>query len=232
MPRTLVALLAHNESECIAETVRELRSQLPQVTVLAVDDGSSDDTAARALAAGAIVVRHPFNLGVAAGEATGLAYAIAHGFDRVIRMDGDGQHDPRSATALLEALDQGAELVVGSRFLAERTFESSGLRRAANRFLAALLTRLCGFAVTDPTSGYRAVAGRALPYFAEHFPNQYPEPESLLMASRRGFKVKEVAVAMRPRRTGRSSLTPFRSAFYMLKVCFALTLELLRPIES
>jgi glycosyltransferase involved in cell wall biosynthesis len=225
---TLVILLAFDEEAAIARSVEEVIRELPGCDVLVVDDGSADRTALLARAAGASVVRHAFNLGVAAAESTGLRFALAHGYDAALRMDGDGQHDPASARALLEAVAGGAELAVGTRFAGLESYRSSAVRRAGNRFLSRLVSLLCGRPLTDPTSGFRAFGGRALPFFAEHFPHDYPEPESLVWACRRGFRVQELPARMRPRTAGQSSLTPLGSAYYMIKVSFALTLELWR----
>jgi glycosyltransferase involved in cell wall biosynthesis len=218
-------LLARNESECIGQTVTELRDVVSDADVLVVNDGSMDDTAAVAQRAGAIVLSHPINLGVAAGEATGLLFAFRRGYTRVVRMDGDGQHDPRSVHALIDALDAGADMVVGSRFVGPASYRSVGLRRLGSRFISGMLRVLSGQLITDPTSGFRAFGPRAIAFFSEVHPHDYPEPESVQMAVNRGFKVREVAALMRPRRTGVSSLTPLRSLFYMLKVSFALVLE-------
>jgi glycosyltransferase involved in cell wall biosynthesis len=226
--RPLIVLLAHNEEGCIASTVRELKRELEDVDVLVIDDGSRDRTAELARSAGAQVISHPFNLGVAAGEATGLLYASRQGYTRVLRMDGDGQHDPGSIPGLLEALDSGAELAIGSRFAGVDSFRSTWLRRLGSGFLSRLLSVLCRQRITDPTSGFRGFGGRAIAYFARTHPHDYPEPESVLMASRKGFSIREVPVRMRPRRTGVSSLTPWKSAYFMVKVSFALLLERLR----
>src|SRR6185295_12114658 len=172
--------------------------------------------------------RHPINLGVSAAESTGLAFARRRGYGAVVRMDGDGQHDPAFAGALLEAVRGGADLAVGTRFGDLRSFESTALRRAGNAFLSKVVSVLCRQKVTDPTSGFRAFSARAAAYFAGIHPHDYPEPESLLMAHRQGFRIREVPVRMRPRTSGRSSLTPGRSAYYMVKTSLALTLELLR----
>jgi len=222
-----VILLGYEEEAAIGQTVAEAARALPGADLLVVDDGSSDRTAEAARAAGARVVRHPFNLGVAAAEATGLRWAVRRGYAAAVRMDGDGQHDPASAPALLEAIAEGAELAVGTRFASVESFRSNALRRAGNRLLSSVVSALSGQPFTDPTSGFRAFGGRALPYFAEHFPHDYPEPESLLWACRRGFRVVELPVRMRPRTSGESSLGPFASAYYMVKVSLALGLELL-----
>ncbi len=227
-PRTLVVLLALDEEACIARAVGEARAALPGADVLVVDDGSSDGTAQQARSAGALVARHPINLGVSAAEATCLTYAHRNGYGAVVRMDGDGQHDPAFARALLAALEDGADLAVGTRFSELRSFESTLLRRAGNAFLSRVVSALCGQRITDPTSGFRAFNRRCAAFFAGVHPHDYPEPESLLMAHRQGFRIREVPVRMRPRTTGRSSLTPGRSAYYMMKTSLALTLELLR----
>lgn len=227
-PRTLALLLALDEVACIGQAVREVKAALPDADVLVVDDGSEDGTAKEALAAGALVARHPINLGVSAAESTGLEYARRHGYGAVVRMDGDGQHDPAFAGALLDAVRDGADLVVGTRFGEVRSFESTALRRAGNAFLCAVVSALCRQKLTDPTSGFRAFSPRGAAFFAGVHPHDYPEPESLLMAHRQGFRIREVPVRMRPRTSGHSSLTPGRSAYYMVKTSLALTLELLR----
>ncbi|MHB8418604.1 MAG: glycosyltransferase family 2 protein [Myxococcales bacterium] len=230
--RALAVLLAYEEAASIGRTVAEVARELPSADVLVVDDGSSDGTAEAARAAGARLVRHPFNLGVAAAEATGLRWAVRGGYQAVVRLDGDGQHDPASAHALLEAVAGGAELAVGTRFSGIESFRSTPLRRAGNRLLSGVVSALCGLRLTDPTSGFRAFGGRALPFFAETFPHDYPEPESLLWACRRGFRVQELPVRMRPRTAGESSLSPLGSAYYMVKVSLALGLELLRATPA
>src|SRR5205085_340113 len=127
--------------------------------------------------------------GVAAGEASGLLYAARFGYGRVVRMDGDGQHDPASVASLLEALDTGAELAIGSRFAGITSFRSTFLRRFGNRFLAWLLSSLCQQRITDPTSGFRGFGPQAIRFFARTHPHDYPEPESVLMSARQGFKI-------------------------------------------
>ncbi len=224
-------VLAYNEAACIAEFVQELRRSCPALAVVVVDDGSADDTAAVARRGGATVLRHPYNLGVAAAESTGLLYAVRKGYTRVVRLDGDGQHDPAYVADLLDAVARGADVAVGSRYLGIKSFASTALRRAGSQYLSWLLSALCGMRITDPTSGFRAFSRAAARGFAESPPHDYPEPESALWACRRGLRVVEVPVAMRPRSTGTSSITPVRSLYYMVKVSLALTLERLRPIE-
>ena len=183
-----------------------------------------------ARAAGALVARHAARLGVAGAEATGLSYAARHGFERVVRLDADGQHDPQAVMAVLGALDAGADLVIGSRYLnAPSPAGPLSARRLGSQFLARLLSFTTGLEVTDPTSGLRGFSTKARDVFSTIEVHGYPEPESILLAARRHLRVREVEVRMRPRLAGESTLTPLASAFYMLKVCFSLSVELLRP---
>ncbi len=226
----LVALPAWNEEACIGETLLELQRAGLVVDVLVVDDGSEDGTAQAARRAGAQIIRHPLNLGVAAAESTALRWAVRRGYRRLVRMDADGQHDPSFIPALLAAVDGGEDLVIGSRFIdgSRAGFGSTPWRRAGSTFLAKLLTGLSGVRITDPTSGFRAFGPAAMSLFASAFPHDYPEPESVLMASRRGLSVREVPVRMRPRRAGTSSITPGESVVYMGKVSLALVIERMR----
>ncbi len=226
--RGLVAVLAYNEAPSIAHTIRELTGTARNVDVLVVDDGSTDGTAALAREAGAAVLRHPVNLGVSTGEASALAYALRHGFRMMVRVDGDGQHDPACVKSLMDAIEGGADLVIGSRFAGTASYTSTGLRRLGIGFLSRLLSSLIRMRVTDPTSGFRGFSRGAMRLFSRTYPHEYPEPESVLMASRSGLVIREVPVRMRPRFAGRSSLSGWGAAFYVLKVCTALSLEFLR----
>jgi len=229
-PQTLVVVPAFNEAEAIARTVGEILSQPIPVSVLVVDDGSSDDTAARAMAAGALVVRLPFNLGIGGAVQTGYRYARARGYDFAVQVDGDGQHDPGYLEALLRpVLDGGADMAVGSRFLSVgEGFRSSALRRAGIRFLGLLIRVMTGFGVTDPTSGFRACGRRLIEIYAAYYPPDYPEPEAIVVARRLRCRVVEVPVVMRPRSSGSSSISFLQSMYYMLKVSGAILLHTLK----
>ncbi len=225
--QVVVFILAFNEEASIGALVCETRAKLPDATIVVVDDGSVDATAARASAAGAWVLRHPFNLGVAASEATGLKYAKRGGHRIAVRLDGDGQHDPAFVSELVAQLSH-ADLVVGARSQDAKGYRATGLRLIGARYLAFVTRLLSGSRITDVTSGFRAFGPAAIAYFSEHVPNDYPEPESIVMAARAGLRVTEVPVLMRRRETGASSLTFLRSMYYMAKVSFALVLETLR----
>ncbi len=233
--RVLIIVPAFNESGAIENTVREVLAACVTLTdmdadVLVVDDGSSDDTALRAAAAGAMVVRLPFNLGIGGAVQTGYRYACAHDHDIAVQVDGDGQHDPSYVGRLCLPLIAGhADMVSGSRFLAGKEgFRSSTLRRLGIRFFCLLIRFLTGFAVTDPTSGFRACNRRLIEVFADHYPGDYPEPEAIVVARRLGHALTEIPVIMRARSSGTSSISALRSVQYMVKVSGAILLHTLK----
>jgi glycosyltransferase involved in cell wall biosynthesis len=228
--RTLVTVLALNEAASIPGTIQNIRHAIPWADVLVIDDGSADSTAAAAAATGVMVVRLPYNVGIGAAEQVGFRYALARDYAVVVRNDGDGQHVPEGIAALVEALQDGAaDVVIGSRHLApEGDYGTPPLRRAGGALLSAVLRALTGQAVTDPTSGFRAFNQRAIRYFAVNYPHDYPEPELIIRLHRAGLTMCERPVHMVERSAGRSSITPLRSATYMLRVLLAIGIETLR----
>jgi len=160
---------------------------------------------------------------------SGGVFGLTRGYDFVVRQDGDGQHDPAQIPRLLEVLTRGdADIVVGSRFLAREGYQSTLVRRVGI-FVLGIVSRLVGTRVTDPTSGYWAVNRRALAVLSHQHPDDYPETEALVMASRAGCRVAEVPVVMYARIAGQSSIGAIYSGFYMLKVVLALLVGRLRP---
>ena len=226
--RPLVVIPAFNEAGSIARVLAGVRSNFGGDCVV-VDDGSSDETAALARVAGAMVLRHPCNLGIGATVQTGLLFALRQGYDAVVRIDGDGQHDPAYVPQLLSLIANGeADVVIGSRFLAREGYQSTMLRRAGILILG-LVSALVGARVTDPTSGYWALNRRAIELLARFQPDDYPETQALLITSRAGCRLRELPVVMQERASGVSSLASAWSAgFYMFKVILAVLIERLR----
>jgi glycosyltransferase involved in cell wall biosynthesis len=222
--RSLVIVPAFNEERSLPVVLRELSAHAPDVQVLVVDDGSADGTAAVARAGGAVVARLPFNLGVGGALRVGFRYAVRHGFDRAVQVDGDGQHDPSQIDVLLRALDDGADMAVGSRFGSESPYELGRVRLYAMRVLRMLLRALCGQRFEDTSSGFRAFSRPLLEYFATHYPVDYlgDTVEALLLACRGGFRVVEVSVGMRPRYAGTPSSRSLRLIYHYLRVVLAM----------
>ena len=228
-PRTLIIVPALNESGSIAHVVRQILDHVPHADVVVVNDGSTDDTADIARAAGAIVLDLPYNVGIGAAMQTGFQYADAHGYDVAVQTDGDGQHPASEIPRLLDALiNSEADVVIGSRFIEDRGYEQGPLRRAGGRILSRVLRLATGLTVTDPTSGFRASNRRALALCAQLYPHDYPEPEAIIIFQRAGLTIHEIPITMSQRLAGVSSITPLRSAYYMTKVILSILINLLR----
>ena len=228
--RCLAIVPAKDEADSIADVVREVRVLEPDLEVLVVDDGSTDQTAAVAAAAGARVVRLPFNLGIGGAVQTGFRYALEHGFDLAVRLDGDGQHDPRQVEQLVAPVIAGeADIAVGSRFLSDDpTYRPPLSRLLGIRLLARIVSLLVRQRVTDTTSGFQALNRRGIALFAADYPHDYPEVEAVVMVFRHQLRLVEVPADMRERAGGESSITMLGSAYYMVKVLLALFVGLFR----
>ena len=229
MSKLLILIPAYNEQGAIGGVVNEVHAVMPGVPVLVVDDCSVDETVPTARAAGARVLPLPHHLGLGGAVQAGYKLAYELGFDYVIRVDGDGQHDPQDIPKILEALEtEGCEMVIGSRFV-DGSGEHSGLLRAAGIvFFRAMLRPILGRPVHDPTSGFVGVNRRALAVFSASFPLEYPEIEALVVLQRKRFRLVEVPCRMRPRRTGRTTITPLKSLYYMVHVLLGVFVNVLK----
>lgn len=221
---------AWNEEESVAAVVASVYAAMPGVSCLVVDDGSTDRTAQVARDAGALVAQLPFNLGVGGAMRLGFKFARANGFEHVVQIDSDGQHNPEDAPRLLEALGD-ADIVIGARFAGVGSYDARGPRRWAMRLLSAVLSRVARTRLTDTTSGFRACGPRAVRIFAESYPAEYlgDTIESLVIAARAGCVIRQVPVAMRPRAGGTPSHNPFKAARYLARAGLALVFALIRP---
>jgi len=228
--RTLVVMPAFNEEESVADVVREVFEKLPGIACLVVDDGSTDGTAGKALAAGAVVARLPFNLGVGGAMRVGFRYALENGFHNVVQVDADGQHDPAGVVSLLDQLEH-ADLVLGARFAGAGDYTVKGPRRWAMVLLSQFLSRMSRTTLTDTTSGFRMSGPRAVRLFAEHYPAEYlgDTIESLVIAARARCVIVQVPVAMRVRAGGRPSHHPLKAALYLARAVLALLFAIMRP---
>lgn len=223
--RVALIVPAYNEARNLPGLAEALRVHAPDCDVVVVDDGSADDTARVAAAIGWVVLRLPMNLGIGGAVQAGYLWAWERGYDVAVQIDGDGQHDPSFLGALLAPLASGAaDVVIGSRFLSGGGFRSTAVRRAGIAYLSWFLRVRCGARVTDPTSGFRAAGRDAIEQFARCYPSDYPEPEAIALARRAGLRIAEVPVRMRERTHGRSSIDPWRTLYYLVKVSLALVL--------
>lgn len=233
LSRVLIVMPAFNEEEAIGAVVREIQATLPGVRCVVVDDGSKDATSEVAAAAGADVLRLPFNLGVGGAMRLGFTFAVENGYDVVVQIDSDGQHDPASVPQLLAKLDD-ADIVIGARFAGVGAYRAHGVRRLAMRVIAGVLSRTARTTLTDATSGFKACGPRAVALFAENYPAEYlgDTIEALVIAARAGCRITQVPVAMRERAGGRPSHAPVKSAIYLMRAFLALGFAYLRPAPA
>ena len=230
-PARLVAVVpAWNEEEAIGRVVDEILAFDATARVVVVDDASGDATAEVAARHGATVLRLPFNVGIGGAVQTGIRFARDEGYEVVVRLDGDGQHDASEIGKLLAPIQAGdADLVIGSRFVdSGGTYRPPFARRMGIRVFARLVSVLGGQRVTDTTSGFVALNRLAIELFATEYPHDYPEVEATLVALRSGLRLTQVQVEMRERQAGTSSITFVRSLYYIVKVMLALLVASLR----
>lgn len=224
--KILVIIPCYNEEDNIVNTVENLRTACPDADYIIVNDCSTDSSVQIMKEHGYHYLDLPVNLGIGGNMQCGYLYAVRHGYDVAVQMDGDGQHDPAYLMEVVQpVLDGTYDMCIGSRFIKKEGFQTSFMRRVGIRFLSWLIHLLCGKRVLDVTSGFRACNARMTAYFARHYAIDYPEPEAILAASLAGFSVGEAPVIMKERQGGVSSIHSFKSAYYMIKVSLALIID-------
>jgi hypothetical protein len=221
---------AYNEEKSLPAVLRALRADAPDFDVVVVNDGSTDGTSAAARAfAGVRVIDLPENIGIGGAVQTGFLYAREGGYGLAVQVDGDGQHVPSEIPKIAAPVLAGtADAVIGSRFIEKAKFRGSAFRRAGIWVFQALNAVLLGQRITDSTSGFRAFNRRAIDILSRTYPDDYPEPEAIYILRRRGLTIVEVPVDMAGRAAGRSSIGFGHSLYYMVKVCLAIFVLLLR----
>lgn len=225
---------AYNEEESLPKTIADLRTltRLVDFDIVIIDDGSIDGTADVARTLGVEVLQLPFNLGIGGAVQTGLLYARQNHYDVAVQFDGDGQHLAREIPRLLApVLNRDAQITIGSRFLGRGEFHSTRFRRLGIGMLRRVVVLLSRQTFTDVTSGFRAFNGEAIRFLAGTYPCDYPEPETLILLTRNGFRLKEVPVEMRERQAGQSSIRGLAPLYYMLRVTLAIIMNRLREQE-
>ncbi len=227
--RKLVIIPAYNEENSIVGQWNEVRKKARDYDVIVVNDCSQDKTLDICTKSGIKVIDHAVNLGIGGAVQTGYRYAYQNGYDIAVQIDGDGQHDAGYLVDMYEILvREGADMVIGSRFLGSGGYRSTFFRRIGICYFSVLIKLLTGHTVTDPTSGFRMVGPKLISQFAGDYPQDYPEPESIVRILMQGCKVAEAGVIMRERQNGRSSISPAASVYYMIKVTIAMILERMR----
>lgn len=230
MSKTIVVIPAYNEGGVIARVIENVRRVVPDFDILVVNDGSRDGTAREAAAAGAIVVSHSFNMGYGVTIQTAYKFAYAKGYDFLVQIDGDGQHDPAFIPHLLAPVVAGdTDFAVGSRFLGVESYRPSFSRRLGILFFRKLVSSLIGRTISDPTSGYQAFNRDVMRFFTtDVFPCDYPDADMLITLNLAGFRIREIPVRMFANAAGKTMHSGFKPLYYMFKMCLSIVVTLLR----
>ncbi len=227
---TLIIIPVFNEANNIGSVVDNLLRNFQETDILVVNDGSFDSTAEALKNKSIFVLHHLFNIGIGASFQIGCQFAQAFGYDYIVRMDGDGQHDPLFIKDILEPIKNNlADISIGSRFLGKSQFKSSFTRLFGIFIISSVLMGITNRKVTDPTSGFCAMNRKAFEFFANNYIEDYPEPEILL--HHKNFRIQEIPISMSKRQKGISSITPLKSIYYMYRVLLSLTISLFRRGE-
>lgn len=221
--KMLVVIPAYNEEETIGAVVRDVKEHFPRAHILVVNDGSTDQTSQKARDEDAAVIDLPYNLGIGVAVQTGYKFAREKGCSLVVQVDADGQHPASEIAKLIGPIsNQQADMVIGSRFSTNKALHPVPLGRRLGMFiLRTFISLIIRQRVTDVTSGFRAIGGKTVKFLARVYPTDYPEPESIVLLHRAGFKIREVPVSMKPRLGGASSINSRRAVYYMIKVLLA-----------
>lgn len=226
--KILAIVPAFNEEKGLKKVAAQFKD-IDFVDILVINDCSKDRTSELGRKLGFNVIDLSCNLGIGGAVQTGYKYAWEHNYDIAIQVDGDGQHNPCYIKELIKPIIDGeADLVIGSRYLKKEGFQSSFMRRMGIYYISFLIHLLAKKKITDPTSGFRASNRKVIEQFSVQYPHDYPEPESIAYLLRNNFTIKEVPVIMNERFGGKSSITSFNSAYYMIKVSLAIFIDNLR----
>lgn len=229
MSKRLVIIPAYNEEGNIIKTVTDIQKHAPSFDYVVVNDCSKDNTLKICLEQGYPVLNLPCNMGIGGGVQTGYLYAARNGYDLAVQFDGDGQHNAAYLEEMAEKLEsEKLDMLIGSRYIQKQGFQSSGARRMGIKYFTGLIKLVTGATITDPTSGMRMVNAETIALFAEDYPKDYPEPESVVTLLKKKKKVKELPVTMNAREEGVSSISPVKAVYYMIKVSIAILIAAVR----
>lgn len=232
MSKILIIIPAFNEEATIGNVISSVKKEMPDADIVVVNDGSDDKTSQIARALGAVVIDLPYNLGIGAAMQTGYRFAKLMGYDIAVQVDADGQHPANQIKNLIKPIEDGkADVVIGSRFLGKGDYKPSFARLVGMTVFAKVVSFIIRNKVTDTTSGFRAVNKKVIDFFSSTYPDDYPEVEALVLLYKAGFSIMETPVIMDARHGGKSSITPFKGLYYMIKVLLAIFVDTLKRIE-
>ncbi|MFA5602251.1 MAG: glycosyltransferase family 2 protein [Bacilli bacterium] len=224
--KALVIIPAYNEEENIVNTINSLKKiklKGIKLNYIVINDGSKDKTRETLIKNKIKFIDLIYNLGIGGAVQTGYKYALYNNYDVAIQLDGDGQHNPEYIKKLIEELNNGNDLVIGSRFIEKiDSFKSTKLRRIGKNILSFVIKICTNKTIKDPTSGFRACNKKIIELFSKNYPIDYPEPDTLVIVLKRKYKVLEIPVQMNKRDKGKSSITPLKSIYYMIKVSLSI----------
>jgi len=227
--KKIIIIPAYNEEENIERTVNAIQKSAQGFDYVIINDCSTDNTRKICEEKEFNIVNLPINLGIGGAVQTGYKYAYENGYDVAVQVDGDGQHDPEFLNTMADYLiEHQVDMVIGSRFIEKKGFQSSITRRMGIQFFSKLIKVLTGKKITDPTSGLRMIGRNVMEIFSEDYPRDYPEPESIVAVLRKNMKIEEIPVVMLERQGGVSSISPKKSIYYMVKVTLAILIERIR----
>jgi glycosyltransferase involved in cell wall biosynthesis len=229
--KILVIIPAYNEADTIGRVIEKTQHYFPFADILVVNDGSTDSTSVISRGKGILVLDLPYNLGIGAAMQAGYKFAYRMDYDIAVQCDADGQHHPAQIKRLIDTLiSNGADMVLGSRYLRKKRYKSEVFRRMGILIFSRVISVIVGQRLTDPTSGFRAVSRGVIKSFSMFYPGDYPEPEALVLLHRQGFTIREIYVNMSSRKGGNSSINVWRSIYYMVKVLLAIFIDLCKEV--
>ncbi|MEW6570843.1 MAG: glycosyltransferase family 2 protein [Nitrospirota bacterium] len=230
----LIVIPAYNEEEFIAGVLKDTERINPEADILVVNDGSTDNTSAIARLAGAMVLDIPLNIGYGGAIQTGFRFATENGYDFVVTMDGDSQHDPHYIKNLMETMErENADVVIGSRFL-EGTYKIGIAKKIGIRLFSMIARFYTGTNFTDPTSGFQLLSRKVFSYLskADNYPLDYPDVNIIMALHKMRFRVVEAPVRMSEKSNGRSMHNGLKPVYYIMRMSLAIVMVLLRGRED
>jgi glycosyltransferase involved in cell wall biosynthesis len=229
--KVLIIIPSFNEAENIRNVINDIRKHYPESTPVVINDGSTDKTASIARSEGVRVINHLYNLGIGGAVQTGFIIAEKEGYDAAVQFDGDGQHMAEEIEKILQPIAEGVDVCTGSRFLGSYKYPMPLSRKIGTLIFSFVLSMICRQKLTDTTSGFRAYSRKSIKFFSNHYPEDYPEVEALILSKKKKFTIREIPVIMKKRKGGKSSITPLNSAYYMIKVLLAVFIDLFKKYE-